>query len=54
MEAFLLLNGFEVLAAIDEQERLMLELAAGQTTRERLTEWIAQHLTPSSSKDSAG
>jgi death-on-curing protein len=54
MEAFLLLNGFEFDAAIDEQERLMLDLAAGHLTREQLAEWIDRHLTPSSLKDSAG
>ena len=34
METFLMLNGFEIDAPIDEQERLMLDLAAGHITRE--------------------
>ena len=46
MEVFLLLNGVELIAAIDEQERLMLNLAAGQVTRERLTGWLENHVRP--------
>ena len=44
MEAFLMLNGFEMAASVDEQERLMLDLAAGFVTREQLTEWLESHL----------
>jgi death-on-curing protein len=54
MEALLILNGFELGATIDEQERLMLDLAAAQVTREQLGEWIEKHLQPSSLKNSAG
>jgi death-on-curing protein len=46
MEVFLLLNGRELVGAIDEQERLMLDLAAGQITREQLTDWLEQHTKP--------
>ena len=46
MEAFLILNGFEIVAPVDEQERLMLDLAAGDVTREQLTEWLEKHLQP--------
>ena len=44
METFLMLNGFEIDAPIDEQERLMLDLAAGHVTREQLTDWLEKHL----------
>lgn len=44
MEAFLMLNGSEIVAVVDEQERLMLDLAAGLVTREQLAEWLAKHL----------
>jgi death-on-curing protein len=44
MEVFLLLNGAEVTAGVEEQERLMLDVAAGRQTREQLTIWIEQHL----------
>jgi death-on-curing protein len=46
MEVFLLLNGLELVADIDEQERLMLEIAAGQVTREQLTDWLESHVEP--------
>lgn len=39
MEVFLLLNGRELVGTVDEQERLMLDLADGQITREELTAW---------------
>lgn len=44
METFLMLNGFEIDAPIDEQERLMLDLAAGRLTRDQLTHWVEKHL----------
>ena len=46
MAVFLDLNGIAVDAAIDEQERLMLALAAGQISRENLTAWLKGHVTP--------
>ena len=45
-ETFLMLNGSEIDASIDEQERLMLDLASGQRTREQLAAWLAAHLRP--------
>jgi death-on-curing protein len=44
METFLMLNGLEIDAPIDDQERLMLDLAAGQISREQLTDWLEKHL----------
>lgn len=44
MEIFLVLNGFELNAGVDESETIILSLAAGDLTRERLVEWIGQHL----------
>lgn len=46
METFLVLNGKEIDADVDEQERLMLALAAGQIDRAQLTDWLRQHLKP--------
>jgi len=46
METFLVLNGAELDAAVDDQERLMLELAAGQIDRMHLTDWLRHHLRP--------
>jgi death-on-curing protein len=43
MEVFLLLNGWELVGTVDEQERLMLDLADGRITREQLTSWLEEH-----------
>jgi death on curing protein len=40
MEIFLVLNGMEVSADIDEQERIFLNLASGKTTREEFVLWL--------------
>ena len=45
MEVFLMLNGYQVTANVDEQERLFLQLAAGNVSREELVAWIEVHLT---------
>jgi len=45
MATFLLLNGAEIRAAIDEQERLMLDLASGRLSRVELTGWLVQHVS---------
>jgi death-on-curing protein len=44
MEVFLSLNGYEFQAAVDEQERLMLDVAAGVTDRAALTLWVRERL----------
>jgi death on curing protein len=46
METFLVLNGVEIEARVDDQERLMLDLAAGGLSRSQLNEWLRQHLKP--------
>ena len=46
METFLVLNGTEIDAAVDDQERLMLDLAAGRIDRGYLTDWLRHHLRP--------
>ena len=43
-ETFLILNGSEIDVAVDEQERLMLDLASGRLTREQLATWLLAHL----------
>ena len=46
METFLVLNGTQIDAAVDDQERLMLDLAAGRIDRVHLTDWLRHHLGP--------
>lgn len=43
METFLLLNGQEVDATVDEQEQLMLGVASGSVSRDTLTAWIRNY-----------
>lgn len=44
METFLVLNGWELAAAVDEQEQMVLRLAAGGLGREEFTAWVGSHL----------
>jgi death on curing protein len=44
MEVFLILNGFEIRSAVDDQEAMMLSLATGILKREGLTEWLEQQI----------
>jgi death-on-curing protein len=45
MEVFLVLNGMELRASVDDQERFMLALASGEVPREALAEWLRTHAT---------
>lgn len=45
MEVFLVMNGMELRASVDDQERFMLALAAGDISREALAEWLRTHAT---------
>jgi death-on-curing protein len=44
MEVFLVLNGYEIGATVDEQEQIILAVASGQMERAALGEWIDQHI----------
>lgn len=44
METFLVLNGYHLPAGIDEAEKVILQLAAGQLTREELLNWIKTNM----------
>lgn len=48
METFLLLNNYEVNAGVDEQEQIILLLAAGELDRDSFTAWLREHTTPQS------
>jgi death-on-curing protein len=44
METLLVLNGFQIDASTDEQEQLLLALAAGQLSREDLVGWLREQV----------
>jgi len=44
METLLILNGFEIDAPTDEQEQVVLTLAAGHLSREDLVRWLQSHV----------
>ena len=46
VDAFLMLNGSELFASVDDGESEILAVAAGQRSREQFQEWIEQHLRP--------
>jgi death-on-curing protein len=44
METFLVLHGWELASGVDEQEQVILRLAAGGMKREEFLEWVRSHL----------
>lgn len=44
MEVFLLLNGHEIDASVDDQEKIIIEVASGKVSRIELSEWISKHM----------
>jgi death-on-curing protein len=44
METFLVLNGHELSSGTDEQEQIILQVAAGTMKREAFTEWVRAHV----------
>jgi len=44
MELFLVLNGFEIQSSVDEQERIILQVASGEVERDTLTLWLHDHV----------
>jgi len=44
LETFLLLNGQEIEATVDEQEAIILGLAAGELDRSSFLEWLRSRL----------
>jgi len=47
METFLVLNGLEINASVDEQERVVLAIALDKLEREVLVEWLQQNTAAS-------
>ena len=46
MELFLNLNGYDFADDLDEQERVILAVAASKMEREQFTEWVKAHVVP--------
>lgn len=44
MEIFLFLNGFEIHSSVNEQERIVLQVASGEMDREAFTVWLRDHV----------
>jgi len=44
MEVFLLFNGHEIDASVDEQEKTIIGVASGQISRIELSEWLHEHM----------
>src|SRR5687768_5238478 len=44
MEVFLLLNGREIGASVDDQEKIILDVASGKVSRIELSEWMSKHM----------
>ena len=48
MEVFLVMNGYEIDASIDEQEHIILEVAAGNLKKNEFVDWLQNHLVAKS------
>lgn len=44
MDTFLISNGYELIASTDDQEAVILSVAAGMMRRDQFTDWVRQHL----------
>jgi death-on-curing protein len=44
METFLVINGYQLSASVDEQESIILQLASGKLNRDAFTNWIKEHI----------
>ena len=45
MEIFLFLNGYEINAPVDEEEKIILQLATGELGRDELAAWLRKRVT---------
>lgn len=44
LETFLMLNGYEISASVDEQVEIVLGVAAGKIDRDAFTAWLRSHI----------
>ena len=43
MESFLMFNGYEISASVDEQTKVILGVASGKIDRNAFTNWLREH-----------
>jgi death-on-curing protein len=48
MEVFLVLNGFEISAPVEDQEQIILQVTSSAIARDEFTEWLRSHIVPNS------
>ncbi|MFQ3613737.1 MAG: type II toxin-antitoxin system death-on-curing family toxin, partial [Cyanobacteriota bacterium] len=53
IETFLVLNGLEINASVDAQERVVLAIVSGELEREVFVEWLQQHTAPANNPNAA-
>ena len=46
LETFLVLNGYQIEAAVEEQVEVILQVAASETKREAFMGWLREHIKP--------
>lgn len=46
MATFLALNGLEIEASVDEEEKIILRVAQGELDRQFMSEWLRAHTVP--------
>jgi len=44
MESFLMFNGYEISASVDEQVEVILGVASGSIDRSQFTDWLRNHI----------
>jgi death-on-curing protein len=44
MEIYLVMNGYELDARVNDQEQIILSLAAGKLSREEFKTWVQSHI----------
>jgi len=44
MEVFLLLNSHEIDASVEDQEKIIIDVASGKVSRIELSKWISKHM----------
>ncbi len=45
MEVMLLLNGYEIVASVDQQEEVIIAVASGTMSRDEFASWVEQRVT---------